>query len=151
MKRYRIAVLVAAVALLGAMAMPGAQATGTDGCTPGFWKTHPEAWPADYTPGQNMSGVLQIDFTTAGLPSNVSFQTALSFTGGSGVTGGAKILLRATAAAFLNAAVDDSLLWYPLHRDDMRVMVQDAWGDRADMIALASYFDGLNNLGSGYC
>ena len=147
MKRYRIAVLVAVTAMFGAMAMPAAQATGTEGCTPGFWKTHPQAWPDDYETTSDFYSVV-LDWSE---PDEPTLLKALDGGGGTTLAGAIKILARASTAAFLNAATDDADLWYPLHRDDMRVMIQNVWGDRDAMLELAAYLDSLNNLGSDNC
>jgi hypothetical protein len=67
---------------------------GGEGCTPGYWKNHPESWAAAGVP---------TDATMASRGFNVSasltFMTALR-SGGGGLTA----LLRHAAAAYLNAA-----------------------------------------------
>lgn len=158
MRKARIVTLLATVALVGTMAMP-ASATGNEGCTPGFWKTHPEAWQ-EYSPGDNILSSIGVSAGAVGLTSPVTFQQALEFGGGSGVTGGAKILLRAAAAAYLNAAADINDIDYPLHRSSsleqprpgIKQFVEAAWGDRAKMLEVATMLDGYNNLGApNYC
>jgi hypothetical protein len=79
---------------------------------------------------------------------NVSLLAALSFHGGSGVIGGARILLRAAVASLLNAAsptVDFSLTVALVIN---AVNTALASNNRSTIIALASQLDALNNQGS---
>ncbi|MBM3675911.1 MAG: hypothetical protein FJW88_13390 [Actinobacteria bacterium] len=77
--------------------------------------------------------------------------TALSYPGGPGVQGGAKSLLRAATAAFLNAAHEG--VGYPYRRftepGNMKAAVDAALasGSRDQMITLAAQLDDANNLG----
>jgi hypothetical protein len=71
-----------------------------EGCGHGFWKTHPESWPAGY--GDKALGdlfVLGGDFSTL---SGDSLMTALNYGGGRTLLDKGKILLRNAAAAVLN-------------------------------------------------
>jgi hypothetical protein len=127
-----------------------------EGCTPGFWKNRAitiGAWGvAGYSPHQPLNGV----FTVAGVLSAVGTTTmleALDLPGGSGVQGGARILLRAATAAVLNAAHPD--VDYELDAAGVIAQVNAAltkgsdtdsqW--RARMVALAATLDGYNNAG----
>jgi hypothetical protein len=78
--------IVAAVVILGS-SMPAVACT--EGCTPGFWKNHPEAWPTGYSPGSHFYD-------------GITFMGALNLRGG-----GINALARHTAAALLNAAHPD--------------------------------------------
>lgn len=80
---------------------------GNEGCTPGFWKTHPEMWPTPYTPDTPVYDAFGCNIG--------NFQTlgqAISAKGG-----GVNKLARHGVAAFLNAvhpSVD-----YPLSVEDV--------------------------------
>lgn len=118
---------------------------GGEGCTPGFWKNHTEEWEA-YSPGQSVVSV----FSAAGAYGSLGTQsllTALDGGGGSGVTGGVKILLRAAVAGILNATDGD--VDYPSSAADLIADVNAALasGNRNTMIALAGSIDADNNLG----
>jgi hypothetical protein len=71
---------------------------------------------------------------------------ALAFQGGSGVSGGTQILLRAATSAVLNACKG---IGYPLTELQIVEQVNAALAscDRATIIALAGTLDGYNNLG----
>ena len=79
---------------------------GAEGCTPGFWKNHLEAWaPTGFAPDQALGSV----FDAAGLGSLApdTLSAALSYGGGSGLEAAKQILLRQAVAALLNAAHPD--------------------------------------------
>ena len=116
------------------------------GCSPGYWKNHPESWAATgYTPGQATGGV----FTLGGYPqlAAASLGEALAFGGGPGQQGAAEILLRAAVAALLNAA--HPAVDFPRTAAQVVGQVDAALvgGDRAAMLALAAALDADNNLG----
>jgi hypothetical protein len=117
----------------------------TQGCTPGFWKTHPDLEFWNYLPGQNVDPVFDVP-DALGLD-NVTLLEALSFPGGPGEVGAAQLLLRAAVAALLNAAASN--LNYPLSQSDVISQVNAALasGDRDTMITLAGLLDSYNNLG----
>ena len=98
-----------------------------------------------YSPNQTLESVFDVP-NQFGID-NVSLRNALSFGGGPGALGGAKILLRHAVAALLNAAhpgVD-----YPLTREQVvdQVNAALASGNRATMLALADRLDRYNNAG----
>jgi hypothetical protein len=115
------------------------------GCTPGFWKNCTQQWlNTGFSTGQPVSSV----FTVPGCAGNLGSATllqALSFKGGSGVTGAAQILLRAAVAGLLNSAK----LTYPLTTAQVISQVNTALAtcDRGTILTLASALDGFNNLG----
>jgi hypothetical protein len=81
---------------------------------------------------------------------NATLQQALAFKGGSGVNGGAQILIRAGVAAVLNAQAN---IGYPL---SVSTVISDVNGalathNRATILALASTLDGYNNLPHTFC
>jgi len=117
---------------------------GGEGCTPGYWKNHLDSW-VGYTPGQSLESVFDVPNSLG--YDIVTLQEALSFQGGSGVAGGARILLRAAVASLLNAAhpdVDFDLTTAEVIAD---VNAALASGDRATMLDLAADLDELNNQG----
>jgi hypothetical protein len=140
-----------AVVALGLMAgltgAAGATGTGNEGCTPGYWKNHTSNWE-EYT----TSTTLGSQFTNAGTTfANVTFLQALNFGGGSSLEDAKRILLRASVAAFLNAAHDG--LGYPLQRDAgsptlrQRINTALASTNRQAILNLAAELDRNNNLG----
>ncbi len=79
-------------------------ATGTQGCSHGYWKNHPGSWPATgYSTGQTVVSV----FSQASLyPSiaPVSLMDSLSFAGGPTVTDAARNMLKQATGSLLNSA-----------------------------------------------
>ncbi|MDR7523278.1 MAG: hypothetical protein QN168_12540 [Armatimonadota bacterium] len=115
------------------------------GCTPGFWKNHPTAW-VGYSSSAPVGGVFAIPFPSL---AGATLLQALGFTGGSGVEGAARILLRAAVAALLNSAHPSVSGGYPYTTAQVISMTNAALaiGDRSTMLGLASNFDTANNLG----
>ena len=113
---------------------------GDQGCTPGYWKNHTAKW-VGYSPSATVGSV----FTNASPYDTTTLAAALALQGGSGVTGGEQILLRAAVSALLNS----SSISYPLTTSDVisKVDAALASGNRATMITLATTLDGYNNLG----
>ena len=110
-----------------------------EGCTPGFWKNHPEAFPSGVTAGDTLASV---GFVGTG---TITFDQALTEGGG-----GVDALLRHAAAAYLNALSVD----YPLTGAQVVSMTNDAIasGNAATIESLEDTFDGLNNAGAaGFC
>jgi hypothetical protein len=118
---------------------------GGEGCTPGYWKNHTSSWaPSGYTTSQLVSSVFS--GANAGQASATLLQ-ALGFSGGSGVDGAERVLLRAAVAALLNAAhpgVD-----YDWAAADIisQVSAALAGNDRDAILALATTLDNENNSG----
>ena len=116
------------------------------GCTPGYWKNHLSAWgPTGYSPSQTLESVFDVP-DSLGLDS-VTLQSALSFPGGPGTVGGARILLRAAVASLLNAAHPGVEFPWTAAQVISAVNTALASLDRATMLALASELDADNNLG----
>jgi len=121
--------------------------TGTEGCTPGYWKNHTRSWTATgYSPGQSTVSVFSAASAYPSLAGKTLLQS-LQGGGGPGTLGGATILLRAAVAALLNAS--DSAVDYPLTQAQVISQVNSALAsnDRDTMLSLASTLDGDNNLG----
>jgi uncharacterized repeat protein (TIGR01451 family) len=138
------------------------QPGGDEGCTPGYWKNHPESWvghaPDDFldllfmTTGQ--SGPLKFldgDLDDDGLRDTLL--EALDFEGGCGPSetctknGAARILTRAAVAAVLNAS--NPGVAYPRSVTEIVTDVDAALdtGNRNIMLGLAGGLDADNNLG----
>jgi len=117
--------------------------TPNEGCSPGYWKNHLDAWPAPYTPTTTLVGA---GFTNSGRDST-TLQDALALKGGSTVQGAKDILLRAAVAALLNAA--DPNIDYPRSVAQVLADVNAALasGDRSTILTLAAALDEDNNLG----
>lgn len=114
-----------------------------EGLTPGFWKNHLDAWEG-YSADQQVGDVFNVPSELDGK----SLLDALKFKGGKGEIGAARILLRVSVAALLNAANDD--VHYPLTRHGIIDQVNDALdsGDRDEMLDLKDMFDEYNNYGT---
>ena len=141
-------------ALIATSVAPVAATSGgnTEGCTPGFWKNHTEVWQ-EYTANQTIGSV----FGGSAYGSSTLLQ-GLNFSGGTGVAGAERILLRAAIASLLNAAYDDGdHLQFPWRRNDIgfngepplipTVSAALASDDRSVMLSLAAQLDAANNLG----
>ena len=119
---------------------------GTQGCTPGYWKNHLDSWAVTgYAPTQTLESVFDVP---DGLGyDNVTLHQALSFSGGSGVSGASRILLRAAVASLLNSAHPD--VDFTMSTSDVIAAVNAALAnnDRATILDLASSLDTDNNLG----
>jgi len=161
MKRSRLVVAAVGVALVATMlpvfaGTAFANRIGNEGCTPGFWRNHPEAWQ-EYNPDTK---TLARMFSRVPLPDDVKDAygdtlaiDALSFDGGPGYLGAARILLKHAVAAYLNAASEDVAYPYRRHvdaggEDSLDEQLADAFaGGRAAMLALKDKLDAANNLG----
>lgn len=125
----------------GMSATLAAQASGSAGCTPGFWKTNPgRALTVGGVDIENayIKDYFATDFTE-------KYIDALGYKGGNGIDGAARILLRAAAAGYLNAALSG----YAYTQGQLVGLVDSALGsdDRDTMLALASQIDLENNQG----
>jgi len=121
-----------------------------NGCTPGFWKNNLAAWATiGVATNQTLSGAGFSFSNISGVSSSDSLLTALGYKGGSGMSGAAQILLRAAAAAYLNAYANPTVGNYPLTTSQITTQVNAALasGDRSTILALASTLDGYNNGG----
>jgi hypothetical protein len=113
------------------------------GCTPGYWKNHEEAWKT-YKPGDLIGDVFETDHCGLG---KYTLMEGLSFAGGSDIEGKAEILLRAGIAALLNASHPD--VGYPWGTSKIISEVNAALAshDEMVMVDLAAQLDKMNNLG----
>jgi hypothetical protein len=116
---------------------------GLEGCTPGFWKNHPDCWDC-YSPDTLLGDVFDLPwFNTR----NKTLMEALNFRGGRTVKAKARILLRAAVAALLNACDPD--VDYPLTVagiiSDVNAAI--ATQDKGVILGLKDELDAYNNLG----
>jgi hypothetical protein len=113
---------------------------GNEGCTPGFWKNHPDAWDV-YVPGQTVLSV----FSAA--PASVANLTLLEGLQNGG--GADRALTRHAIAAVLGAANDE--VEYPLTVQQVIDMVNAAFAS-GDFESTKDVLDELNNAGApGFC
>jgi hypothetical protein len=150
MRRSFIAAIAAGLMLPAAFIASPASATniGNEGCTPGYWKNHTDNWFEDVGVPIPVTKTLQgALFAPVSVPGSDTLLMALGYKGGPGAAGAERILLRAAAAAYLNAAHEG--LGYPYRRVNFvpEVNAAIASGDRATMLALATLLDDANNLG----
>jgi hypothetical protein len=116
--------------------------TPNQGCTPGYWKNHLDAW-VGYSPNDLVGDVFGSYFGLG----NDTLLMALDYEGGNGNPGAARILLRAGVAALLNASNPN--VDYPMSTQDVIDAVNAALAseDRETMLDLATMLDDYNNLG----
>jgi hypothetical protein len=143
-----LAIVLAPLTSIAATAVPlqNVYATGTDGgdggedggegCTPGFWKNHPEEWPAQYDPTDRFSDVFGV--TIAG-DEDLTLRQALNLGGGD-----ENALARAAVAALLNAASDE--VNYEFTVEEVIAKVQNAI-ESGNIEAVKNQFDRENNRG----
>lgn len=150
-----LGLLLVLFANIGAGVATATRTGETDACTPGYWKNHHEAWE-EYVPSDTLSAMLSSSYKGApyvfqgelAFLQTATMEQALNFGGGSGIEGGAKILMHHAVASFLNAAHEG--LGYPYQRfgpgnmvNRIRAALES--GDRDQMLALAAELDDLNN------
>lgn len=117
---------------------------GEEGCTPGFWKNHPEAW-VGFLPTQTLGSVF--DAALLGDLADVTLLDALSFGGGSTLTEAQQILLRQAVAALLNAAHPDVDFSLTTAEVIAAVNAALASGDRETILDLAEDLAAANEAG----
>ena len=100
------------------------QPEGDDGCTPGFWKNHPDCWCESYNPEDPVANIFTalqdpnyIDLGGQGKKDKWDVDTdtlmdAINYGGGRGLEGAARNLLRHSVAAILNGCNDN--VAYPI-------------------------------------
>ncbi len=135
---FVLGALVAAIAATPATA----HETGNEGCTPGFWKNHPEEWAI---PNSTLEQVYNVP-DAFGLD-NRTLRQALSFHGGPGLAGMARNLLRHSVAGLLNIMHPD--IEYPLNEFQIISRTNTALnsGSRSTMEAQKNEFARFNSLG----
>jgi hypothetical protein len=146
-----VSLLAATLMSAGLIAVAPANAVniGNEGCTPGYWKNHTENWE-EYAPTSLLRSQWEFPAQLSQF-GNLTMLEALQLKGGPGITGAAAILLRASTAAYLNAAHEG--LGYPYRRFSepfhIKAKVNAALAslDRATILDLATTLDTANNLG----
>jgi hypothetical protein len=141
-----LALVASLVPLVGtAQAWP----IGQEGCTPGYWKTHPESWQR-FTPDTTLGEFFTFPAELSAFE-DLTFMDALNFQGGDDLSGKTEILLRAAVAAVLNMSHHD--VDYPYRPYSRPGNVQSTVNlalaslDGAKIINLATKLDNANNLG----
>jgi hypothetical protein len=116
---------------------------GGEGCTPGYWKNHPEDW-YDYMPGQTVMDMFSGASNFPDLADDTLME-ALDYGGGGGLVGMARNLLRIGVASVLNATSD--YVDYPYTEGELIDMINMALdsGDRGYMEDVKNELDFANN------
>jgi hypothetical protein len=144
--------MVASAMVLGFAALPFisqnafANRTGTEGCTPGYWKNHVEAWEGGITvivggnlkvltPDTLVRDAFDVDFLDDSYDSLTLLQ-ALNLSGG-----GVNALLRIGVAALLNSSeIPSPIIDYSLTDDQVYDRVRDGL-DPQYVVNLAEFAD----------
>jgi hypothetical protein len=143
----RAAVAVAAVAAVSLIAAaPGHtwNEEATEGCTPGYWKNHTEAW-VGFTPDQTLGSVFT--FPNAADPlASATLLEALSFEGGPTLEEKQALFLHHAVAGLLNASagLDYELSVNGVIKTANRALARHRAGKYE---RLKDAFDAANNLG----
>ena len=139
-----VVALIVAASLAAAVPLQNVYATGTggdgggdggEGCTPGFWKTHTDEWPAPYEPSTLFEDV----FGESPLDDDLTLLQALNLGGG-----GLNALARAAVAALLNAASDE--IDFEFTVEEVIAMFQEAI-ETGNIEDVKDEFDRENNRG----
>jgi hypothetical protein len=128
----------------------GAWFTGNQGCTPGYWKNHTEAWvDTAYAPTDTVGSVFTLPASLSSF-SGETLLAALDGAGGPDLNGATEILLRAAVAGLLNAT--DANVQYQGGNALIIKHVNAALAteDRNTILKLATKLDNKNN-GVGGC
>jgi hypothetical protein len=145
---------IAGIALVMAIATPAWAETG---CTPGYWKNHPDAWPSStfecvvegvgvFTHEYGHDLGLPDLYNTAYLVDPMLTQgETLDLQGGPSAEGAARVLLRAAVAAVLNAGHPDVDYSVPACGVIASVNAVLASQDREAIEGLKDAFDALND------
>lgn len=144
MRKSALTAIVAAVSL---SFLTSAYATGEpQGCTPGYWKNHTDAW-ITYESYHSVMDVLVFPPELYNEFAGVTIHQALSLKGGPGIEGAARILVRHSIAALLNVRHPDIL--YPIGKGEVKGLVNDAMAslNREHMLTIASFLMTQNELG----
>jgi hypothetical protein len=152
--RTAVAALVLAASPLVGLLPAGANTQGQEGCTPGYWKNHLDAWndteTDSYSPDDLVGDVFDIPVELDGLADDTLLE-ALRYKGGPGLEGMARNLLRQSVAAILNVSVDGVDYPYYLNVGDDPVIPETNAalnsGSRSDMETVKDLWEAANELG----
>ena len=140
---------------------PIAASTGDEGCTPGFWKANAKkganAWPMDppdadtITPSTTLTSIGIVNTNGYNI-TGLTFLEALQLKGGNDLSEKEEILLRAGAAALLNAAHLESVVDYSYNYDGSGGVIEMlnealASDNKSTIVSQAGDFDEANNAG----
>jgi hypothetical protein len=126
-------------------AAPASAWFGNQGCTPGYWKNHADAWAdTPYSPTDTVGSVFTVPADLSSFSSE-TLHDALQGGGGKGVTGATTILLRAAVASLLNANDANVLFHSPSTAIVNHVNTALASEKRGKILRLATRLDGFNN------
>ncbi len=129
---------------MAALRLPLPVATG---CSSSFWNTHPGSWGGGIKPTQLVRNVFS-QSEGYGSTADVTLRTALRFQDGPGLLGAAKALIRAGAAALLNAA--HSQLESPFTRTQVITRVDEALKSK-DMATIQALTEQLEEANAAEC
>lgn len=147
----RIQAALATLATICSFALPSsAQVDCQQGCTPGYWKTHPESWDGigdDFT--QTIFTFLSFNGVMGVTPQQSGFPDSMTLIEAAGLQGGDRSALSRHAAAGLPSA--DALACYSYTVAEVIAIYRDGIG--ADPGALSieqakNLLDTANNLGT---
>lgn len=120
-----------------------------EGCTPGYWKTHPKSWGCGYTTKSKFFDVFSVITNKRSLPSKLTLHDALGQEGGT-----YNALARHAVGALLNAC--HSAIDFPYSEMQIKTAVVDMFNlgtatldgaTYATPQALKDELDRVNNLG----
>ena len=140
-----VAISFTSILLVSGILAGTATACVYEGCTPGFWKNKLSEWRYLRT-WWKIYGIFTIPDRLKSLR-NYDLLEILSFKGGRGIEGAARILLKHAVAALLNAIHKD--ITYPLAQSEIIQSVNAALASlkRSTMLSLKDTLDYYNNLG----
>lgn len=147
----RIKRTLAALATIGFLSAPSiAQVDCQQGCTPGYWKTHPESWDGigdDYTQTiftfLSFNGIMGVTQQQSGFPDSMTLIQAAALQGGD------RSALTRHAAAGLPSA--DALACYSYTVAEVIAIYRDGIGVAPGALSVEQakdLLDGANNLGT---
>jgi hypothetical protein len=119
---------------------------GDEGCTPGYWKNHPDCWEC-FDPETPLCDVFTVPAELQEEFCDDDLMDAMNYGGGPGVEGAARNLFRHATAALQNAC--DADVAYPLTVAGVIDLVNDALatGDRGEIDAAKNILAGYNEAG----
>lgn len=146
-------ILLAAVTIVGSAnqaAYADESGKGTEGCTPGFWKNHPEDWPAGVTPDTKMSAIFNGGSFTTIITIKVNNQqvtdpTIMQALNAQG--GGVNALARHAAAAYLNAITSNDDIDYQFNANEVINRYRWALDGTSNPETIKNIFEAENEKG----
>jgi hypothetical protein len=130
-KRLLLVMAVLVVVAIGVTMVVPASAC-CQGCTPGYWKNHTDAWPEGYLPGDSFDAKFGVD-----APGDWTLEQALSLKNKDVGSGVVAAFMRHAVAALLNAAHSDVCFF--INEDDLIGDILANWGDEGFKDFLAGH------------